>query len=367
MDNFHAPEQGNEVICEQKKWALGIAKFLGTAGYKLWSRPHLELAADLEELKKKSAVFLYVSLHKSLWETTGIMIALHLRFKNLQIPYAGMGDNLVKGRFFQSIAKKIGVFLVKRAGSRKEILESAKKLKEYIIHFISRGLDVLIFPEGTRKSIPTQGTYGKFFPTVFEALLEYEKNKAGIVQQHQGLSAYDTYIIPTNVDYCKIREDKELLEEYKKPRTLKLKDSFRMMQHIREAYISIGEPIKVADHLDKDRKQLAVYTREKCLNLVKILPINIVSRAILDSVEGDRVVIENIEKNIRRNIRAIAHLKDRFRGFTPDQDPAEILGQVAQYEATFKPKYISIKNKPLYRLYANYIGHYFQAEEPEDT
>ncbi|UCH93349.1 MAG: 1-acyl-sn-glycerol-3-phosphate acyltransferase [Candidatus Aminicenantes bacterium] len=349
----------NKVITERKKWALGLAKFFSIAGYKLLAKPHVEIHEGLEPLKKEQSIFLYVGLHKSLWETTGILAALYLNLKNMQVPYAGMGDNLVKGRFFQTLAKKAGIFLIKRARTRKEILESAKLLKEYIIHFISHGLDVMIFPEGTRKSIPTQGTYGKFFPTVFEALLEYEKNKEKILGQKKNLHAYDTYIIPTNVDYSKVREDKELLVEYKKPRTLKLKDSLKMVKHIREAYISVGEPIKVADHPDKNRKELAAYAREKCLDLVKILPINIVSHAILDSVEGDQIKIDKIEENITGNIQKLAGLKNRFRGFSIDDHPGDLLEKVARYEMTFKPKYINIKNKPLYQLYANYIRHYF--------
>ncbi len=349
-----------KAITKRKKWVFGTARFLGILGYRLLAKPRVEIHEDVERLKKEQSVYLYAGLHKSLWETSGVLVAFLLNIKNIQIPYVGMGDNLVRGRFFQSLAKRLGIFLIKRAKSRKEILESAKQLKEYILYFISQGLDVMVYPEGTRKSIPTQGTYGKFFPTVFEPLLEYEKNKETILKNNKNQPLYNTYIIPTNVDYSKVREDKELLEEYKKPRTLHIKDSLKMIRKIREVYISVGEPIKVADHLDKNRKQLAAYSREKCMDLVKILPINVVARAILDSVDDDRIRSDKIEDNIAGNIQKLSGLSERFRDFSIDDPPGAILERVAKYETAFQPKYLNIKNLPLYQMYANYIGHYFK-------
>jgi hypothetical protein len=218
----------------------------------------------------------------------------------------------------------------------------------------------MVYPEGTRTNIPVQGTYGKFFPTVFEPLLEYERNKASILELDKSLSPYDTYIIPTNVDYSKIREDKELLNELKKPRTLHIRDSLKMIKKIREVYISVGEPIRVADHLDKDRKQLAIYSREKCLDLVKILPINVVARSILDSVDGDHINKDKIEENISTNLQELSGLSDRFRDFSLDDHPGDILQKVTKYEPVFHPKYLSVNNLPLYQMYANYIRHYFK-------
>lgn len=350
----------SKVVTKRKKWVFNTARFIGVWGYRLLAKPRVECHESMKHLKQEKSVFLYAGLHKSLWETSGILVALYLNFKKIQIPYVGMGDNLVRGRIFQSLAKRIGIFLVKRANSRKEIVESAKQLKDYILYFISQGLDVMVYPEGTRTSIPTQGTYGKFFPTAFEALLEYEKNKEKLLVADKNLSAYNTYIIPSNVDYAKIREDKELLENYKKPRTLHVKDSLRMIKNIREAYISFGEPISVAEHLDKNRKELAAYTREKCLELVKILPINVVARAILDSIDGDRIKTDRISKNITHNIQKLASISDRFRGFSIDDHPDDILEKVSKFETTFKPTFIDITNIPLYQLYANYIGHYLE-------
>ena len=352
-------ELATTIISDRRKWALGIAKLISIIGYKYLAHPVMEIHEDFPPLRNKNSVFFFAGLHKSLWETSGILAGLYLNLDKFEIPYAGMGDNLVRGKFFQSLAKKIGIFLVKRVDSRKGILESAKLLKDFTFHLISRGKDVMVFPEGTRKNIVTQGSYGQFFPTVFEALLEYEKNKENILAADKDLKPYDAYIIPTNVDYSKIREDKEMLADHKKPRTLHVLDSLKMVRHIRETHISIGKPIRVADHLEKSRKELAAYTRERCIELVKILPINVVSQAIVDSATDDRLEIGNVEENIRRTMQKLAPFSDHFRGFSPDDPPASLLEKVAGYESTFKPKYIHIGNLDFYRLYANYIGHYY--------
>ena len=112
------------------------------------------------------------------------------------------------------------------------------------------------------------------------------------------MRAHDTYVVPFNTDYSKIREDRELVKESgSKPRTLHIIDSLKMLKHIGDLYISFGEPIKIADHLDKTRKELAVFAREKCLELVKILPINIVALAILDTHEAGQIKTDKIFSN----------------------------------------------------------------------
>jgi 1-acyl-sn-glycerol-3-phosphate acyltransferase len=347
-----------KLITSRNNLAFYLAKFLGMRGFKLFARPHVEFQADLVQLRKEQSTFLYASLHKSLWETSGILIPLEK--KKLPVPYTGMGDNLVRGKFFQRMAKRVGVFLIKRARNRREMLESAKMLKDYIINYIAYGHDVMVFPEGTRKSILTEGQYGKFFPTVFEALLEYEKNKDQIMEK-LNLPTYNSYIIPVNVDYSRVREDWEMLGERKeKPRTLNILDSLKMMKNIRDTYITYGKPINVAHHLDMTRKELAAFTREKCLNLVKILPINIVSASILDSVEGDRINKDKIETNIGRTIEKLQSFQNRFRGITTDSHPGEIWQKVASYVVYFRKKYIDEKYLAFYRLYASYIGHYLE-------
>ncbi|MCU0285829.1 MAG: hypothetical protein MUF15_05470 [Acidobacteria bacterium] len=336
------------------------AKFVSNTGYLFFSRPHLENPYDLKKLKKEKAVFLYTALHKSLWETSGVLSSIYLQ--KLPIPYVGMGDNLVKGKFFQRLASKTGAFLVKRPQTRKDVIESSQKLKQFIIYYLAHGIDVSIYPEGTRRNIPDKREYGNFFPTAFEAVLEYEKNKEKILAEYKGLEAHDLYIVPLNVDYSKVREDYEIIRELEgKPHTLHILDSLKMIRHIGDVYISFGEPIKISDRLDQNRKELAVYTREKCLELVKILPINIVSWAILKAYDAGRLDRDKILDCIRENIDKLSIFKDRFRGFTPGENAGDILAKVAKYEKMFRN--ISSIHLPFYRLYADYIHHYINKND----
>ncbi|MCP5048935.1 MAG: hypothetical protein GY940_17325 [bacterium] len=360
-------ELRTEILKDRNNWMMRLAKLINGWGFRYLGKSHVDIHEDLKRLKKENSAFLFTGLHKSLWETTGILVALH--FDRMQPPYIGMGDNLVKGRFFHNLAGKCGVFLIKRASNRRELLESAKMLKEYVVTFVAHGEDVMVFPEGTRKSILHSGGYGKFFPTSFDALLEYEKNKDEILAHYKSLTPHNTYIVPVNVDYSRIREDEEMVESYKgKPRTLHILDSLKMMKNIGHTYVTFGKPINVRDHLDKSRKDLSIFTRDKCLELVNILPINVVARGILDSIDGERILMDSVEVNIARAMKKLSHLQDRFRGFTLDDNPGDIVKRVARkYADRFRPENIDIKHLIFYQLYANFISHYFETGEPEES
>jgi len=349
-------------IASRKNFTFRTARFFSTWGLKHLSIPHIEIEPELTELKKENSVFLYTGLHKSLWETTGVLSALYL--SGLEIPFAGMGDNLIKGKFFHKLARKAGVFVIKRAKNRREILESAKQLKEYIISFLAQAVDVMVYPEGTRKNIPERGRYGDFFPTVFEATLEYEKNKKEIVAQENDLAVHNSYIIPFNVDYSHVREAKEMVENIGgKPRTLHILDSLSMIANVGHTFISFGKPIKVSDNLDKNRKELSLKVRKECLDLVKILPINLVAQSFVSCYE--RMSEKNITEiddscileSIKRNMDKLKDFKESFRLFSLDDSPVEIWEMVKKSEPHFRT--LEFHNIRLYRLYANYIEHYF--------
>lgn len=336
------------------------ARLISNTGYRIFSRSHTESPSEFRKLKKKNAVILYTGLHKSLWETTGVLSAIY--YQKLPIPYAGMGDNLVKGKFFQNLVSKAGVFMVKRAKTRRDVIQSSKKLKDYILYYMAHGTDVSIYPEGTRRNIPENGRYGNFFPTAFEAVLEYEKTKDKLLAENKKLTARDVYVVPFNVDYSKIREDFEYVKSSdSKPRTLHILDSLKMLKRLGDLYISFGTPIKISDHLDKTRKELAVYTRERCLELVKILPINIASLSILDAHAEGQMTTDKILEHIGLNLKKLDPFKDRFRGFEAGENPRDILEKVAKYEVTFRK--IDTEHIPLYRLYSNYINHYTQVSD----
>lgn len=335
-----------------------FARSISNWGFKKLTKVHVEFDETLSPLKKSNGVFLYAGLHKSLWETTGILSALH--HNKLPIPLVGMGDNLIKGKFFISLAKRTGsLFIVKRGKTRREIVESAQMLKKYILSLAAYGRDTLLFPEGTRKSVPTTGEYGKFFPTAFDALLDYEKLKKDIISSNPGLKSNNLFIIPFNIDYSRIREAYELTGYTANlPRTLRLWDSIKMLKNIKDVYVSFGKSIKVSDYLEKSRKELSTMVREKCLDLVKILPVNIVSLAILDSFAQNSTKQKNIVDNLKNRINSLRKFKDRFRGFSFDEDPGSVLLKVAMHNNDFKN--ISKEKTPVYKLYSNYINHYLK-------
>ncbi len=196
-------------ILKKRGITFFLARIISNWGYKNLTKAHVEFNEDLLSLKQLGSVFLYTGLHRSLWETTGMLSALN--FKKLPIPVVGMGDNLIKGKLFVTLAKNTSVFLVKRGKTRREIVESAKELRNNMYSFMAYGRDVLLFPEGTRTGIPRTGEYGGFFPTSFDALLEYEKNKNSLDQNLKGIKILNSYIIPFNCDYSVIREAGELV------------------------------------------------------------------------------------------------------------------------------------------------------------
>ncbi len=337
-----------------------LARLVSNTGFRILSRTHIECARPLKEIKKDDRVILFAGLHKSLWETSGVLSAAD--FQKIPIPYIGMGDNLVRGHFYQRIAGKMGAFLVKRATSRKrsDIVASAKKLKQFIMHYMASGIDVVIFPEGTRRTIPEKGVYGPFFPTAFEALLEYERTKDDILKEYPKLVGRDIYVVPFNVDYSRIREDYEMVGELgKKPRTLKVYDSVKMLGHLGDIYVSFGEAVKVADRLHMNRKQLAQEIRGHCLDLVKVLPINVVSRAVWLAIEEGKASKENALEHIPRIIETLQPVKERFRCFTGDEQPGEIFDKVSRMRIFSD---MSEELLPYYKLYANYIHHYLGLE-----
>ena len=335
-----------------------IAKTIAMLGHRFLVHPHVEMDEEILALKRRGGpVFLYCGLHKSLWETSGVLPPLLLA--GLPIPYVGMGDNLVRGRLFQNLSKKIGAFLVRRPSNRREMAASARRLRDDVLSFAAHGLDVMVFPEGTRKNIPERARYGDFFPAAFDAVLEYERSKRAILASNPTLVEHEIFVVPFNVDYSRVREAEEMVwQDGAKPRTLHVLDSFSMIRNIGDTYLSYGRPIRVADHLDKDRKALAALVRERCLDLVKILPVNVASRAILELEPAPTVSSDALHEAIRRVVEALRPYADRFRGFRLEDAQATIVRCATQVHVDFRR--LVPENIALYRLYASYISHYIE-------
>ncbi|MEN8221616.1 MAG: 1-acyl-sn-glycerol-3-phosphate acyltransferase [Acidobacteriota bacterium] len=343
-------------ILKRRGFTFLLARLISNWGYKNLTKAHVEFEEDLLDLKKRGSVLLYTGFHRSLWETTGMLSALNLN--KLPIPIVGMGDNLIKGKLFVTLAKNTSIFLVKRGKTRREIVESAKELRSNMYSFMAYGRDVLLFPEGTRTGIPRTGEYGGFFPTSFDALLEFEKEKNSIDQNMKGIKILDSYIVPFNCDYSMIREASELVGfNSEKPRTLKVWDSLKMLKNIKDVFITFGKPVKVSEHLEKSRKEIAVMIREHCLDLVKILPVNVVAFALTESLNNGKSDMASIYKNIESVISRLNDFRDRFRGFK-DFEPETMFITVSKSIPEFRKP--SADKLPIYKLYADYIGHYMK-------
>jgi hypothetical protein len=247
--------------------------------------------------------------------------------------------------------------LIRRPTNRQEVLESARLLRKTILGFLVHGLDVLIFPEGTRKSVPARGAYGDFFPAPFEPLLEYERSKERLCAANPGCRPRDAYIVPFNVDYSCVREAHEMVAVGSgKPQTLHVFDSLSMIRHIGDTYLTFGAPVRVADLIGLDRKKLAAECRRFCMDLVKILPVNVASLAMLRLPEGAPFSAAALEQAVSEVVAALRPRAERFRGFAPDDSPAEIIRRSKHDRLRFEGAVEA--ELPLYRLYAAYVRHH---------
>ena len=88
-------------VSDRRNVYYWTARTIALFGHRFLVRPHIEMDDEVVALKRRGgAVFLYCGLHKSLWETSGVLPPLYL--SGLPVPYVGMGDNLVKGRAVSS-------------------------------------------------------------------------------------------------------------------------------------------------------------------------------------------------------------------------------------------------------------------------
>jgi 1-acyl-sn-glycerol-3-phosphate acyltransferase len=346
---YKMKRKSNTSVTRRNPLIYGMAVVLLRLGLRLLTHTHEEIPPHLFTLQRQGFRFLYIGLHKSLWETSGVQTVLHRN--RLSVPYAAMGDNLVRGRFFQAIAKRLGIFLVKRVRGKQGLLESAASLKGEIKTHLKAAIDVIIYPEGTRKNIPQFGRYGTFFTTVFEAALELSQEGEKVA------------LVPFNVDYSHIREDHEMIRSTEKhPRTLYLLDSLNMLSHLDDIFVSLAEPIILTDR-QWNRKELAEHCHQSCLDLIKILPINVVAWAIYSLHQKIELDTESLSREIEANILALAPYQDRFKGLNLKTKGFALFEQVAKKRKEFK---FWAAKKPdqfrLFKLYRDYIGHLIRSD-----
>jgi glycerol-3-phosphate O-acyltransferase len=354
------PEKENIQVTPRGRVAFGLVKTIATWGYRHLSHPHVD--ADLEAVsrlkrERPQAVVVYVSTHKSLWETTGIPAVLY--YGDLTVPYVVMGDNLVHGRFFTNLVRQIGGIVVPRPRNRAEMIASAVRYTDILGTHLKAGIDFMVFPEATRTNIARHGRTGDFFPATFEALLAYERKRAEAPETN----ARECWIVPCNVDYSNVREAENFVRTAEKSaQTLHIFDSLKMLANIRDVYISFGEPLRVADRLGSNRKELAALTRAKCLELVRVLPVNVAATAFTAVLENNQGP-DSVPERIRETLLQLAPHAHRFTGFAPATPPEQIWEAARHSNPIFGAP--DPERLPLYHLYRGYIGHYFPTPEPK--
>jgi hypothetical protein len=129
-----------------------------------------------------------------------------------------------------------------------------------------------------------------------------------------------------------------------------------MIRNIGDTYLTYGRPMPVAERLHLDRKQLAAECRERCMQLVKILPVNVVCHAMLRLDPSTPFSPARLEGAVREVIAALQPYAERFRGFTAEDAPSAIVRQARRSQLTFER--LDPERLPLLRLYAAYIRHY---------
>jgi hypothetical protein len=91
---------------------------------------------------------------------------------------------------------------------------------------------------------------------------------------------------------------------------------------------------------------------------VKILPVNVASRAILELGAEPVVSTTALHQAIQHVVEALRPYADRFRGFRLGDAQAEIIRRAAQARVEFRA--LLPENVRLFRLYASYIAHYLE-------
>ncbi len=103
-------------------------------------------------------------------------------------------------------------------------------------------------------------------------------------------------------------------------------------------------------------EELAAECRERCMQLVKILPVNVVCHAMLRLDTGTPFAPARLEAAVREVVAALAPYADRFRGFSAEDAPAVLVRRARRSQLTFDR--FDPERQALLRLYADYIGHY---------
>ncbi len=326
---------------KRNSFILGLAKTALWPTIKTTSFKKYDIHPQAQKLmskqkKEKNCSLVFAGPHRSMWET--LLVPYTIAWHDGNLPFVAMGNNLVnkesgkKKKVFDYITSRMGALAIERENNPKSAIPVMIKAIEEII---SENENFMIFPEGTRSR---DGLIKEFTPSAFQGIIDAAKNT-------------DVYIIPVNTDYSILYEINSFAEANSKTYRFKAKDYRKWRStFLEDIYISFGKPVKVNE--TDERKELAYNTREDCLDLVKILPINVVSEAILqlDLRENEYIHPKSLEASVDNVVADLEEFQSKFRGFNVNTQSKKIIEKAKQK--------INPELMPVYEIYGNYIAEY---------
>lgn len=264
---------------------------------------------------------IYSFLHKSMRET--IQIPVELDRRGIQVPYSVVAKTLV-GWEARWLAEYIGIIFV----DTKNIKQGTLDMNTKIPPIIRAGHDISIMPEGTRSRT---GLVGKYSAPIFQIAIDMSKEQ-------------EIWIEPCNCDYQIINEANKLIGDSNKKYKFWAAHLGRWKADLDTIYITFGEPIRLRDF--NNRKELNAYVKEQTLPLIKILPVNVFSAAMLKL--GPNPSESELRYAIQKNIDKLEPNRDKFRLFNTVDDVLN------------KTPLSTHENPKIYGLYSNYINGYLK-------
>jgi hypothetical protein len=338
MDKKTNIHNRSEILLNGAKF--GVNKLVNATCNVIYDIPDSTKKIIRDEYYRKS----YLGPHKSLDDT---LLTINAIYENGgQIPYFVLGTNLVRG-----VSTILMIFLGGIYIDRKEKFKSARVIPEKMKMHWRIGHDTIKWPEDGREKF---GVIEKWRNSDAKAAIEYSKYGKIFLMTHN-LDGFDVTDMDRMVrkdpdmtidDYIAIRDDKKKKDEFMKnikPYTLRAWHLPDWWKDLGNKYVSFGEPIEVKP--TDDIQKLSNYAKERSLQLVKILPNNIMAEAIMRTrgIFDERTLLNTIEQIIDE----LSPHSDKFREFNNGED--------IMHKST-----LTFHEKPRkYDIFSGYIRHYF--------
>ncbi len=347
-----------------------------------------------DKIPGRNIAILYVSSHKSLWETIGVPYATS--WHGGYTPHVIIGSNLFKKRHEKLVHTEYITFKNILSGKTlrdlwrgkivnpKKVLFSELMNKLYnaitgvggvivdreknpiidsynfsnnVREILKKGNSLLLFPDGSRSRT---GHYKEFKSAGFQGVIDAIGNDV------------DVYVVPMAIDYTRIVELEKTSHTQssfltsKSAYTFEFKDIKNFMITYHDIYLSFGTPIHVNllnYKEDNFRKTFAKSALNECMNLVKILPVNIVSEAMVRTLSKYEnltyksdyfsVPMSDLYNNLHSVLSELSIHKDKFRKV----DTSDLDKIIIESRLDLDPR-----NIDSYKLYSNQIAHYLKKD-----